>query len=51
MLPETPASFTYNNQASQWADHMANPPVDGKSIDPGGPWPDKPVIPLAPAKS
>ena len=43
MLPETAASLTYNNDGSEWADHMANPRVDGKAIDDGGPWPDRPV--------
>jgi arylsulfatase A-like enzyme len=44
MLPESPASFTYNNDAAQWADHMANPPVDPKAIDAGDSWPDRPVV-------
>jgi len=43
MLPETRASFTYNNSGPQWADHMANPDVDRSAIDDGGPWPNRPV--------
>lgn len=44
MLPEDPLSTTYNNSGAQWADHMANPAIDRKAIDNGGPWPNKPVI-------
>ncbi|MGZ3366577.1 MAG: sulfatase family protein [Caulobacteraceae bacterium] len=51
MLRETPASFTYNNDGTQWADHMANPPVDPKAVDPGGPWPDKPVTGPPPSRT
>jgi hypothetical protein len=45
MLPEDPKSFTYNNTGETWADHMANPTIDSKAIDDGGPWPSNPVIP------
>jgi arylsulfatase A-like enzyme len=51
MLPETPASLTYNNSGVEWADHMANPNIDPNAIDSGGPWPDRLVNggpPLAP---
>ena len=39
MLPEVPQSFTYNNAADEWADHINNTDVDTKAIDDGRPWP------------
>jgi arylsulfatase A-like enzyme len=39
MLPQVPASFTYDNAADQWSDHIKTPPVDRKAVDDGGPWP------------
>jgi arylsulfatase A-like enzyme len=39
MLPESPDSFTYNNAADEWADHINTPPVDIKAVDDGGTWP------------
>jgi arylsulfatase A-like enzyme len=39
MLPETVQSFTYNNNAAAWADHINTPPIDPRAFDDGGPWP------------
>src|SRR5207253_10501176 len=39
MLPEVSGSFTYNNAAPEWADHINTPAVDTKAVDDGGPWP------------
>ena len=43
MLPERPGSFTYNNDATEWADHMENPTIDPHAVDDGGSWPNKPL--------
>ena len=39
MLPETAQSYTYNNFAADWADHINTPPVDPHAYDDGSPWP------------
>jgi arylsulfatase A-like enzyme len=39
MLAESAASFTYNNEASEWADHIGAAAVDTTAIDDGGAWP------------
>jgi arylsulfatase A-like enzyme len=44
MLPESEKSFTANNSAANWADHIGNPEIDTKLIDRGGDWPANPVV-------
>jgi arylsulfatase A-like enzyme len=39
MLAESPDSFTYNNSADEWADHINTPAVDTRAVDDGGAWP------------
>ena len=39
MLPQTATSYTYNNDAAAWADHINTPPIDPHAYDDGGPWP------------
>lgn len=39
MLPETAASYTYNNAAATWADHINTPSIDPHAHDDGSPWP------------
>jgi arylsulfatase A-like enzyme len=43
MLPETPGSYTYNNDGAEWAERIGSAPVDPAAIDSDKPWPDKPV--------
>jgi hypothetical protein len=40
MLPENEESYTYNNAAAEWADHINTPVIDRKQFDDGGKWPD-----------
>ena len=39
MLPQNARSYTYNNFAADWADHINTLPVDTPVYDEGGPWP------------
>jgi arylsulfatase A-like enzyme len=39
MLPEVAGSYTYNNAAPEWADHINTSAVDVRAVDDGGPWP------------
>jgi len=39
MLSETAASYTYNNSAETWADHINTPSIDPHAYDDGSAWP------------
>jgi arylsulfatase A-like enzyme len=39
MLPEIAQSYTYNNDAATWADHINTPRIDPRAYDDGAPWP------------